>query len=84
MPAAPRGLVEMSPPTGLATIAFATDAGRAANDGAGVNGLYTEELMKQLRTPGLTIEQVFKRTRAGVMERSGGKQIPARIFEAGG
>lgn len=70
------GLVEMSPPAG-SLIAFATDAGRAANDGAGVNGLYTEELMKQLRTPGLTIEQVFKRTRAGVMERSGGKQIPA-------
>jgi hypothetical protein len=70
------GLAEMSPPAG-SLIAFATDAGRSANDGDGVNGLYTEELMKQLRTPGLTIEQVFKRTRAGVMERSGGRQIPA-------
>ena len=30
-----------------------------------------------MRTPGLTIEQVFKRTRAGVLERSGGAQIPA-------
>jgi tetratricopeptide (TPR) repeat protein len=39
--------------------------------------LYTEELLKHLRTPGLTIEQVFKRTRAGVLERSGGSQIPA-------
>jgi hypothetical protein len=70
------GLAEMSPPAG-SLIAFATDAGRAANDGDGANGLYTEELMKHLLTPGLTIEQVFKRTRAGVMERSGGKQIPA-------
>jgi len=58
-------------------IAFATDAGRTAQDGEGVNGLYTEELLKNLRTPGLTIEQVFKRTRAGVMDRSAGGQIPA-------
>ena len=70
------GLVEMNPPAG-SLIAFSTDAGRAASDGAGMNGLYTAELITHLRTPGLTIEQVFKRTRAGVMERSGGTQIPA-------
>ncbi len=70
------GLVEMNPPAG-SLIAFATDAGHAAADGAGANGLYTEELIKHLLTPGLTIEQVFKRTRAGVMERSAGAQIPA-------
>ncbi|HYF35670.1 MAG TPA: caspase family protein, partial [Prosthecobacter sp.] len=57
--------------------AFATDAGQVAFDGDGANGLYTEELLKHLRAPGLTIEQVFKRTRAGVLERSGGAQIPA-------
>ena len=70
------GLAEMKPPAG-SLIAFATDAGHTANDGEGKNGLYTGELLKHLRTPGLTIEQVFKRTRASVMERSGGKQIPA-------
>ena len=70
------GLVEMNPPAG-SLIAFATDAGRAASDGEGTNGLYTEELTKHLRAPGLSIEQVFKRTRARVMERSGGAQIPA-------
>ncbi len=70
------GLVEMNPPAG-SLVAFATDAGHAAADGTGANGLYTEELIKHLLTPGLTIEQVFKRTRAGVMERSGGAQIPA-------
>ena len=72
----PGGLTEMKPPAG-SLIAFATDAGRTAQDGAGANGLYTEELLKNLRTPGLTIEQVFKRTRAGVMQRSEGGQIPA-------
>jgi hypothetical protein len=70
------GLSEMNPPAG-SLIAFATDAGQVAFDGDGANGLYTEELLKHLRTPGLTIEQVFKRTRAGVLERSGGNQIPA-------
>ena len=70
------GLVEMNPPAG-SLIAFATDAGRAASDGEGTNGLYTEELTKHLLAPGLSIEQVFKRTRARVMERSAGAQIPA-------
>lgn len=70
------GLSEMTPPAG-SLIAFATDAGQVAFDGDGSNGLYTEELLKHLRTPGLTIEQVFKRTRAGVLARSQGGQIPA-------
>ncbi len=72
----PVGLTEMKPPAG-SLIAFATDAGQTALDGDDTNGLYTEELLKHLRTPGLTIEQVFKRTRAGVLERSEGGQIPA-------
>lgn len=71
-----RGLSEMTPPAG-SLIAFATDAGHTAFDGDGVNGLYTEELLKHLRMPGLTIEQVFKRTRAGVLRRSDGGQVPA-------
>ena len=70
------GLAEMKPPAG-SLIAFATDAGQTALDGDATNGLYTGELLKHLKTPGLTIEQVFKRTRAGVLEVSEGKQIPA-------
>ncbi|HEX8371550.1 MAG TPA: caspase family protein [Chthoniobacterales bacterium] len=70
------GLVEMTPPAG-SLIAFATDAGRTAFDGDGRNGLYTEELLKNMCAPGLTIEQVFKRTRAGVVARSDGGQVPA-------
>ncbi|MCF7734005.1 MAG: caspase family protein [Akkermansiaceae bacterium] len=70
------GLSEMRPPAG-SLVAFATDAGHTARDGAGSHGLYTEELLKHLTTPGLTIEQVFKRTRSGVLERSEGAQLPA-------
>jgi uncharacterized caspase-like protein len=72
----PGGLAEMKPPAG-SLIAFATDAGQTALDGDGTNGLYTEELLRHLLTPGLTIEQVFKRTRAAVLDRSSGQQIPA-------
>jgi Caspase domain len=70
------GLAEMHPPAG-SLIAFSTDAGAVAQDGEGENGLYTGELIKHLKTPGLTIEQVFKRTRAAVMECSDGQQVPA-------
>ena len=70
------GLTEMKPPAG-SLIAFATDAGHTAQDGTGANGLYTGELVQHLRTPGITIEQVFKRTREGVMRQSDGAQIPA-------
>jgi uncharacterized caspase-like protein len=69
-------LTEMTPPAG-SLVAFATDSGHTAFDGEGKHGLYTEELMHHLKTPGLTIEQVFKRTRASVLERSGGGQMPA-------
>jgi hypothetical protein len=68
--------VGVNPPSG-SLIAFSTDSGRVAFDGSGKNGLYTEELLKYLTEPGLTIEQVFKRTRASVMKKSGGNQIPA-------
>lgn len=70
------GLTEMNPPAG-SLVAFATDAGRTAADGSGPNGLYTEELIRHLLTPGLSIEQVFKRTRAAVMKRTDGAQVPA-------
>lgn len=70
------GLTEMKPPAG-SLIAFATDAGHTAQDGNGTNGLYTGELIKHLSTPGITIEQVFKRTREGVMRQSEGAQVPA-------
>lgn len=75
--AAGRGLAQMeASPDSL--IAFAADAGQVADDNpTGDNGLYTAELIRHLRTPGIPIEDVFKRTRAAVLERSAGKQVPA-------
>jgi hypothetical protein len=56
-------------------IAFATSEGSTAADGVGLNGVYTEELVKQMGVP-QPIESVFKRTRKQVMDRSSGQQIP--------
>ncbi len=71
---ASRGLASMDAPSGT-FIAYATAPGKTAADG-GRNGLYTAELVKVLETPGLTLEQVFKRTLKAVREKSGNKQTP--------
>ena len=67
------GLAEMKRARG-SFIAYATAPGSVASDGSGRNGLYTQELLKALRRPGLTIEQVFKEVRMNVMRLSGDKQ----------
>jgi hypothetical protein len=64
-----RGLAPMDAPSG-SLVAFATAPGTEALDGTGRNGLYTKHLMANARVPGLTIEQVFKRTREGVENES--------------
>lgn len=68
-----QGLGEMKRARG-SFIAFATAPGSVASDGVGRNGLYTQELLKALRKPGLTIEQVFKEVRMNVLRLSGDKQ----------
>ncbi|MDH4091854.1 MAG: caspase family protein [Cyclobacteriaceae bacterium] len=67
------GLGEMRRARG-SFIAYATAPGSVASDGPGRNGLYTQELLKAMRKPGLTIEQVFKEVRQNVLRLSGDKQ----------
>ena len=67
------GLGEMKRARG-SFIAYATSPGSVASDGTGRNGLYTQELIKALRKPNLTIEQVFKDVRMNVLRLSGDKQ----------
>ena len=68
-----QGLTEMRRARG-SFIAYATAPGSVASDGTGRNGLYTQELLKAMRKPGLTIEQVFKEVRQNVLRLSGNKQ----------
>lgn len=57
-------------------ISYATAPGRVAADGEGEHGLYTGELVKAMQIPGLKIEDVFKRVRASVQQRSNSQQVP--------
>jgi TPR repeat protein len=70
-----KGLASIDAPIGT-LIAYATAPGRVANDGEGPNGLYTSELLKEMKTPGLKIEDMFKRVRHSVSQRTKGQQVP--------
>jgi len=70
-----RGLATPVAPQGT-FIAYATSPGSVAADGSGKNGLYTQELLKALRVPGLKIEDVFKKVRVNVYSGSAKKQVP--------
>jgi hypothetical protein len=71
-----QGLAAMNAPAGT-IISFSADANQTAADGNGQNGLFTEELLKNMQIPNLKIEEVFKKTRIAVMAKSGNKQEPA-------
>lgn len=68
------GLAKETPPSGT-LIAYSTGPGNVASDGEGDNGLYTGELIKQMKKP-QRIEDVFMRTRNSVEEISRGAQQP--------
>jgi WD40 repeat protein len=68
------GLAKVNAPSGT-LIAYATDPGSVASDGTGNNGLYTGELVKQLKIS-QRIEDVFMNTRNHVEEQSKGVQRP--------
>lgn len=68
------GLARVTAPTGT-LIAYATEPGSTASDGDGKNGLYTGELVKQLRVS-QRIEDVFINTRNSVEDISAGRQHP--------
>lgn len=69
------GLAQVNAPRGT-FIAFSTAPGKTASDGLGSNGLYTEQLVKHISTPGMRIEDVFKGTRNDVYKESNQEQLP--------
>jgi hypothetical protein len=72
---AQRGLSQMDAPRST-LLAYATAPGNVASDGEGANGLYTENLLREIRVPDAKVEDVFKRVRLAVRRSSGGAQIP--------
>ena len=69
------GLGRMETGSGM-FVSFATSPGAVALDGKGGNSPYSENLVKALATPGLSIEAVFKQTLRGTHDDTGGKQVP--------
>jgi uncharacterized caspase-like protein len=70
-----KGLSQFDAPVG-SLLAFATSPGNVASDGEGQNGLYTENLVRELGKRGTRIEDALKRVRLNVRLASHGEQIP--------
>jgi len=72
------GLAVTDAPIG-SLVAYSTSPGKGAYNGTGRNGLYTEELLRNIQTEDLKLEEVLKRTRISVIEKSkqyGEAQVP--------
>ena len=69
------GLAPVNAPRG-SYIAYATAPGAVAVDGDGLNSPYTLALADVLTTPGLKLEDVFKKTRQKVLVSTDEKQVP--------
>ncbi len=70
-----KGLSQFDAPVG-SLLAYATSPGNVASDGSGKNGLYTENLVRELSVRGAKIEDALKRVRLNVRLSSNGGQIP--------
>ncbi len=72
-----QGLAPLDAPAGT-FLAYATAPGNVAEDGDEKtgNGLYTSFLLQEIRRPQARIEDVFKRVRYLVRQKSEGRQIP--------
>jgi uncharacterized caspase-like protein len=72
------GLASMPPAAGT-VVAFATESGRVASDGSTGHGVYAKHLVHYMRTPGLPLEQLFKRVREAVAAETKGRQVPVEF-----
>jgi hypothetical protein len=70
-----KGLSQFDAPVG-SLLAYATSPGNVASDGEGQNGLYTENLVRELSKHNTRIEDALKRVRLNVRLASHGEQIP--------
>jgi hypothetical protein len=70
-----KGLSQMDAPNHT-LLAYATAPGNVASDGSGANGMYTENLLREMKVQDAKLEDVFKRVRLGVRRTSNGQQVP--------
>ncbi|HRE13765.1 MAG TPA: caspase family protein, partial [Usitatibacteraceae bacterium] len=69
------GLAQMSGPSGT-LIAYATAPGATAADGFGRNGVYTGQLLQNIKIPDMPVEVLFRKVREGVERETKRLQTP--------
>jgi hypothetical protein len=82
LPGVTAGLAQMKAPAGC-RLAFAAAPGKTVPEGSGGTDWYTSALLQQLRASGLSLPDVFKRTRAEVLRASNQAQAPWEAGAAG-
>lgn len=70
-----QGLVRTRGGAGL-LVAYATDPGNVAFDGAGANSVFTGALLEHIDTPALDVRLMFGRVRQQVVLETRGEQLP--------
>ena len=70
-----KGLAYMDAPTGT-LIVYATAPGSVAADGNGSNSPFTGALVRYLGTPGISVDDILKKTGAEVNRKTHGEQQP--------
>ena len=73
--AAAAGLAALDAPQGTLAL-YSAAPGKVINDTTGTNSIFVSELIKELRVPNLTAEEVFNHTRVGVSRASNNEQVP--------
>ncbi|MFN0176459.1 MAG: caspase domain-containing protein [Saprospiraceae bacterium] len=74
------GLAQFEDNLSESLIAYATAPGRTALDQSDrANGLFTENLLKHILTPGLEISEIFFEVRKDVKRQSNNKQVPSLV-----
>jgi len=69
------GLAPLDAPEGTLAL-YSVAPGKVIADSTSANSPFVSELIKELRSPNLTAEEVFNRTRIGVSRASSNEQVP--------
>jgi len=69
------GLAPIDAPIGTLAL-YSAAPGKVIDENTGANSLFVGELIKELRSPNLTAEDIFNRTRIGVSRASNNEQVP--------
>ena len=71
-----KGLAVPNNPPPNSLIAFSTSPGSVAADGEGTHSPYTRALLKYIRKPGQSVNELFNKVRSDVETNTDGIQVP--------